>query len=170
MLERDGATFKGRRAADEQTSEFFARSDNWTRPVMVRTGPDGALYVADMYRQVIEHPEWIPAEHQRKMDLYAGNNMGRIYRVVPDGNTEKTGHRGWEQSVGTGLKAEDLAERMASPNGWWRDTAQRLLLHGSPENAAVEQLTSLMAESGHPSALVQAMWTLLQVGNLPEQS
>lgn len=170
VLERDGATFKGRRAADEQTSEFFASSDNWTRPVMVRTGPDGALYVADMYRQVIEHPEWIPAEHQRKMDLYAGNNMGRIYRVVPDGNTEKTGHRGWEQSVGTGLKAEDLAERMASPNGWWRDTAQRLLLHGSPENAAVEQLTSLMAESGHPSARVQAMWTLLQVGNLPEQS
>ncbi len=82
VLERDGATFKGRRAADEQTSEFFASSDNWTRPVMVRTGPDGALYIADMYRQVIEHPEWIPAEYQRKMDLYAGNNMGRIYRVV----------------------------------------------------------------------------------------
>ena len=53
QLTADGLTFKGRRAPDEQNSEFFASSDNWTRPTMIRTGPDGALWVADMYRQVI---------------------------------------------------------------------------------------------------------------------
>ncbi|MFO0977285.1 MAG: neutral/alkaline non-lysosomal ceramidase N-terminal domain-containing protein [Planctomycetaceae bacterium] len=85
VLTRDGYGFKGERAPDEQQSEFLASSDNWFRPTMVRTGPDGAIWVADMYRAVIEHPEWIPAEYQRKMNLYAGNDMGRIYRIVPAG-------------------------------------------------------------------------------------
>src|SRR5205823_1498181 len=55
----DGSTFHGRRAADELSSEFLASTDNWSRPVFARTGPDGALWVADMYRHVIEHPQWI---------------------------------------------------------------------------------------------------------------
>ncbi|MEZ6033215.1 MAG: hypothetical protein R3C17_08995 [Planctomycetaceae bacterium] len=76
VLTRDGYGFKGERAADEQESEFLASSDNWFRPTMIRTGPDGALWVADMYRAVIEHPEWIPPEYQRKMNLYAGNDRG----------------------------------------------------------------------------------------------
>lgn len=83
VMTRDGYRFKGERAADEQQSEFLASSDNWFRPTMIRTGPDGAIWVADMYRAVIEHPEWIPPEYQRKMNLYAGNDRGRIYRVVP---------------------------------------------------------------------------------------
>ena len=60
VLEPDGVTFKSRRAHDETASEFIASTDNWFRPTMLKTGPDGALYVADMYRLVIEHPEWIP--------------------------------------------------------------------------------------------------------------
>ena len=83
VMTRDGYGFKGERAADEQQSEFLASSDNWFRPTMIRTGPDGAIWVADMYRAVIEHPEWIPPEYQRKMNLYAGSDMGRIYRIVP---------------------------------------------------------------------------------------
>ena len=85
VMTRDGYGFKGERAADELDSEFLASSDNWFRPTMIRTGPDGAIWVADMYRAVIEHPEWIPPEYQRKMNLYAGNDRGRIYRIVPAG-------------------------------------------------------------------------------------
>ena len=83
VMTRDGYGFKGERAADEQQSEFLASSDNWFRPTMIRTGPDGAIWVADMYRAAIEHPEWIPPEYQRKMNLYAGSDRGRIYRIVP---------------------------------------------------------------------------------------
>jgi len=83
VMHRDGVTFHSRRAADEQQSEFLASSDNWFRPVMVRTGPDGALWIADMYRAVIEHPEYIPKEWQKKLNLRAGDNMGRIYRIFP---------------------------------------------------------------------------------------
>ncbi|MEZ6062569.1 MAG: hypothetical protein R3C19_19680 [Planctomycetaceae bacterium] len=74
VLERDGATFRAHRADDERGSEFLASSDNWFRPTMVRTGPDGAIYVSDMYRFVIEHPTRIPAEYQRKLNLRAGED------------------------------------------------------------------------------------------------
>ena len=61
------------------------RSDNWVRPTMLRTGPDGALWVCDMYRAVIEHPEWIPKDWQARLDLRAGHERGRLYRVFPVG-------------------------------------------------------------------------------------
>ena len=57
IMKPKGVTFTSQRADDEQKSEFLASSDNWFRPTMIQTGPDGALWVADMYRYVIEHPE-----------------------------------------------------------------------------------------------------------------
>src|SRR5262249_15974759 len=62
VLTPNGVTFDGHRAEDEQHSSFFASTDNWCRPVEMRTGPDGALWISDMYRFVIEHPRWIPAD------------------------------------------------------------------------------------------------------------
>ncbi|HND53378.1 MAG TPA: c-type cytochrome, partial [Pirellulaceae bacterium] len=149
VMTADGATFTSRRADDEQQSEFFTSSDNWCRPVMVRTGPDGALWIADMYRAVIEHPEWIPLASQRKLDLRAGSNMGRIYRVVPAASAVADGasKSGGSESGGGGaaraavlapparaipkLDQADVAGLVAaldSPNGWQRDTAQQLLV------------------------------------------
>ncbi len=69
IMRPDGVTFTSRRADDETQSEFLASADNWFRPTMLAAGPDGALWVADMYRQTIEHPEWIPLEIQEKLDL-----------------------------------------------------------------------------------------------------
>src|SRR5262249_49919524 len=85
IMSPQGMTFRSRRAPGEEKSEFLASSDNWFRPTMIQTGPDGCLWIADMYRQVIEHPEWIPKEWQKKLDLRAGHDKGRIYRVVPVG-------------------------------------------------------------------------------------
>src|SRR5207253_1956886 len=84
QLRPRASTFSGRRAPDEQASEFLASTDNWFRPVQVRTGPDGALYVVDMYRFVIEHPRWITPERLAELDVRAGADMGRIYRVMPE--------------------------------------------------------------------------------------
>src|SRR6185503_15800168 len=85
VLEPDGVSFKSHRAQGEETQEFLASTDNWFRPTMLKTGPDGALYIADMYRLVLEHPEWIPADTQKHLDLRAGHDLGRIYRVYPAG-------------------------------------------------------------------------------------
>ena len=62
---------------------FLSSRDNWFRPVQAKTGPDGALYVVDMYRFVIEHPRWISKERLAQLDVRAGADMGRIYRVYP---------------------------------------------------------------------------------------
>jgi len=82
LLRPEGVIFVGERASDEQDSEFLASTDNWFRPVQVRTGPDGALWVVDMYRFVVEHPRWISAERLKQFDVRAGADKGRIYRIT----------------------------------------------------------------------------------------
>src|SRR5258708_641192 len=85
ILEPRGVTFTSHRPSDEQDREFLASTDNCFRPTMLKTGPDGALYIADIYRLVLEHPEWIPADTQKSLDLRAGADKGRIYRIYPAG-------------------------------------------------------------------------------------
>ena len=82
-----GVTFTAARPDEEKESEFLASEDQWFRPVMVRTGPDGALWVVDMYRYVIEHPDWLPPQGKSDLASYwrLGEDKGRIYRVVPQG-------------------------------------------------------------------------------------
>jgi putative membrane-bound dehydrogenase-like protein len=148
-----GVTFTSHRAMDERQSEFLASSDNWFRPTMIQTGPDGALWVADMYRQVIEHPEWIPAERQRQLDLRAGHDKGRIYRIYPVGvqprRIPRLDH----------LKTVDLIAALDSPNGWQRDTAQQLLIRQN-DKSAVPLLEKFAAECKRPLARLQALCTL----------
>ena len=106
-LHPQGSTFVGRRAEAEAESEILASSDPWSRPVSARTGPDGAMWIVDMYRFVIEHPEWIPEEWQKVLDLRAGNDRGRIYRLVSD-KTAKSSSRSESQPTcasGTGCRS-----------------------------------------------------------------
>lgn len=159
---------RGRRAADEGQSEFLASSDNWFRPTMVRTGPDGALWIADMYRAVIEHPEWIPDEYRRKLDLHAGTDRGRIYRVAPVGSGQAAagGLRAWFKAGWDHLPLVEVAERLESPNGWWRDWAQRVLMHRQAELAAdrraLDRLESVARRAATPQR-IQALATLAAV-------
>lgn len=165
VMTREGTTFAAERSTNEAGREFLASSDNWFRPVMVRTGPDGAIWIADMYRFVIEHPEWIPEDWQRKLNLQAGHTMGRIYRVVRDVNPaccgsgdtsqESSGsdvERDWLAATGNDVSRETLLSRLASPNGWWRDTAQRLILHRRDHH--FDDRLREMATS-HPSPLAR---------------
>jgi putative membrane-bound dehydrogenase-like protein len=124
VLSPKGSTFSGRRAPDEQASEFLASTDIWFRPVQARTGPDGALWIVDMYRYVIEHPRWIPPEDLAKLDLRAGSTMGRIYRVVP----ERAPSRVERAAIPAGMDTPQLVAALASSNGWLRDQASQLLI------------------------------------------
>ena len=174
VLSAEGAGFQGVRAADEQSSEFLASEDNWFRPTMLRTGPDGAVWVADMYRAVIEHPEWIPAEYQRKLALDSGSDRGRIYRIVPDVGCcsgEQPAVESQENSESRKFFAKDwktqdlvsIAERVGSVNGWWRDAAQRMLQHRAAEASGHPGvLSALRRLAGSESAAVaaQALATL----------
>ena len=80
-LEPDGVTFVARRA--EHGREFLASSDPSFRPVNLATGPDGALYVVDMYRELVEHPQFVPESVRGAVDFRRWHDRGRIWRVRP---------------------------------------------------------------------------------------
>src|SRR6266542_339007 len=133
MLTEHGATFQSK--PDRQGIEFLASPDDWFRPVSLAEGPDGALYVVDMYRAVIEHPEFMPPELQKRPDLTLGKDKGRIWRIVP----EKHKTKALRPKLST-VKTGDLADHFLSPNVWERMTAHRLFLerkdHPDPKSLA----------------------------------
>lgn len=163
VLVRDGAGFKSHRAPGEEQSEFLASRDNWFRPVTLKTGPDGALYIADMYRFVLEHPEWISPEMQARLDLRAGEDKGRIYRVVPAGKTRRPiPHL-------ARLSSRELVAAMDNPNGWQRDTVQRLLFE-RPDKSVNEPLKELLTVTRAPQVRLQAFATLGMLGSLTPET
>ena len=153
VLEPDGVTFTSRRAKGEEKSEFLASSDNWFRPTMTKTGPDGALYVADMYRLVIEHPQWIPPTMQSRVNLREGADRGRIWRVFPKGSKLR------KAPILETKSAKELVSLLDSPNGWQRDTVHRLLLDRK-DPSALDDLRKLALTAQNPKARLQALCIL----------
>ncbi|HEX5470465.1 MAG TPA: HEAT repeat domain-containing protein, partial [Lacipirellulaceae bacterium] len=156
----DGPTFVATRAPDESKSEFLTSTDNWFRPVEVRTGPDGALWIVDMYRYVIEHSRWIPQNVQGELDVYAGSTLGRIYRVLP----KNVKARPWPHL--DKLDATQLVAAMDSPNGWQRDMAQELLVWRHDESVS-QPLERLVRNAKRPATRLQALCTLALLEKLP---
>ncbi|MAG93846.1 MAG: dehydrogenase, partial [Planctomycetaceae bacterium] len=153
VLSRRGGTFAGTRAPEEQTSQFLASTDRWFRPVQVRTGPDGALWVVDMYRYVIEHPRWIPPEVVAQLDTFAGQSRGRIYRIFPKRQPPRPAKR-FDQ-----LATAQLVAELDSPNGTQRDLVQQLLTWKSDQSA--QQPLEQLAEHGEvPAGRLHAICTL----------
>lgn len=83
QIEPNGASLKATRVGDR--TEFFRSSDEWCRPVNFTTGPDGAIYICDIYRRWIDHARFFPEEFVKANDMRQGENHGRIWRVVPKG-------------------------------------------------------------------------------------
>ena len=142
VLVPEGISFTSKRAADEQDREFLASEDHWSRFTQARMGPDGCLYVVDFYRLILEHPEWIPPQMIAHLDLFAGSDKGRIYRIQPSHHVTKVNE-----------------VTLDSENGWARDTAQRLLI----EQKATWSTETL---SERPEVAVQQLWTMHTLGTL----
>lgn len=160
VLEADGPIFVARRSPAEGQREFFASTDSAFRPVGIELGPDGALYVIDMQRDVIEHPDYIPAKVKEQINLRAGEDRGRIYRVAPHGFAPVPGPR-LGRADGRGL-----VPLLAHSNQWWRVTAQRLIVSRG-DRTVVPALREL-AREGQPLARLHALWTLHGLGVLSE--
>lgn len=143
ILKDDGVTFKAVRDPAESKMDFLASEDRWCRPVMVRTGPDGALWIADMYRYMIEHPQWLPQNGKEELlpHYREGDDRGRIWRVVrssPGLQPAKTLARSG------GLKPEAT---LASANGWCRDKAQMRALWDGKVPYQLQGISSLLSAS-----------------------
>lgn len=178
VMKSEGASFVSMPAYEGK--EFLASTDEWFRPVSVETGPDGCLYIVDMYRCVIEHPDFVPDELKRRPDLRLGDDRGRIWRIAFNGYnqpsiTEKMSARQkeeerkrfqeqWRARWNVRLDgAEPLAvvAQLGHANAWQRETAQRLLLEGAYRNLA--RLTADLPDGSSsladkPHFLVHFLW------------
>jgi len=168
ILTNDGASYRASRSSLEQEREFLSSTDPWFRPVRSEIGPDGALWVVDMYRETIEHPEWIPKSWQAQLDFKAGSDRGRIYRIVPKIMTSSPAH----ESV-ISLESIDLVKLLDSPVGTLRDTASRLLVERlrttqtvSDQAATIQRLKTLASQSKSPQSHVHALSILEVIGEL----
>ena len=155
LTEKDG-TVTGRNAY--QGTEFLTSTDERFRPVNLSSGPDGALYLVDMYHGILQHRIYMTTYLRKQVeerDLAAGNGLGRIYRIVPNG-TQRVKVR-FNLATET---SERLIRHFQAANSWWRDTAQRLLVERADPAAAT--LLRDFARSPASPALgrLHALWTL----------
>jgi putative membrane-bound dehydrogenase-like protein len=153
ILEPNGAAYIARRA--DLGTEFLTSTDAWFRPVNLTIGPEGALYIVDMYREIIEDYSAIPRylQQQYAEGLRNGWDKGRIWRVVPDRPRE---------AVPSNLSRGDtsaLVAELTSPNVWRRLTAQRLLVERG-DSKAVPDLKALAITGKTPQARLHALHVL----------
>ena len=157
LVHRDVLRTDGAVAVAEPTNgdrrEFLASRDVAFRPTALEHGPDGAVWLLDMQREVIEHPDYIPAEVKKTMNLRAGEDRGRIYRIVPAGGLPVV------EGPLAGASPEVLVGALRSASPWRRETAHRLLFEQRPA-AAREALQVLAADESVPVARVRALWLL----------
>jgi mono/diheme cytochrome c family protein/glucose/arabinose dehydrogenase len=158
---KDGVTYL-RNAYDH--SEFLRSTDLNFRPVNMMTAPDGNLYIVDMYRGIIQESAWVaPKSHLRpvvqKYHLDDNFGRGRIWRLVHDGFTPGPQPHMLDETPA------QLVRHLDHPNGWWRDSAQKLLvLRG--DKSIVPELLRMARTDPNTLARIHAIWTLEGLGAL----
>ncbi len=159
VREPEGVSFRSQPA--RHGAEFLATRDSWFRPVSAVTGPDGALYLVDMYRKDIDHPAYVPEESRALFDFAAGRDRGRIYRLAA--SAREPGPMPGDLASASPAA---LVQALRHANGWRRDTAQRLIVERATRAPAHHGLTrdlrALLGDT-RAEARLHALWTLDQL-------
>jgi mono/diheme cytochrome c family protein/glucose/arabinose dehydrogenase len=153
VLTDDGTTLRARKAYEK--GEFLTSTDERFRPVYLSNAPDGTLYIVDMYRGVIQQRADITEylrDHILTNRLEQPTGLGRIYRVVHETTRRDTKRMADASSA-------QLVEALSHPNGWWRDTAQSLLVERG-DKSVVPDLSKLAATAADWRVKLHALWTL----------
>lgn len=155
LLDPSGVVFQARRPVEEQQREFLTSRDQWFRPVSLELGPEGGIYIVDMYRSIIEDYSAIPRHLQQVYikELIAGADKGRVYRIVA-----ARGAGPKPKALAVAATAE-LVEALAHPNAWRRETAQRLLVERQARDA-LSALRKMLLGGPTPQARLHALCTL----------
>ncbi len=162
VLQDSGVSFSAQQQFGDGKFDFFASKDPWCRPVMAREGPDGALWIADMYRFMIEHPHWLPAGGKEELlpHYRLGDDRGRIYRVAKSGMPE------FKPVRFDRMNSAELVASLESSNGWIRDKAHQVLFWRA-EKTAVAPLLTLAERSPNPLARLHSLCVLDGLDALP---
>ncbi|HMH24793.1 MAG TPA: c-type cytochrome [Puia sp.] len=168
VIDRKGETYI-RNAYDK--AEFLASADMNFRPVNTTTGPDGCLYIVDMYHGIIQESNWTKEDSYLrpqilKRQLEKNIGRGRIYRLVHDGYKPGPAPHLLDAS------SEELVTALSHPNGWWRETAQKLLIIKGDKSVVPELQRLALGERTFgekikfwkdgptPVSRLHALWTL----------
>ncbi len=146
-VEPNGASLKATRVGDHR--EFLGSKDEWCRPVNITTGPDGALYVCDIYRQYIDHARFFPEEFQKTHNLRMGENEGRIWRIVPKGKKARA-------IEAAPMDRAALVAWLGHANAWQRETAQRLLVERGDVGIVPDLIKLALAKVESPAGKLHA--------------
>jgi len=147
--------------------EFLTSTDERFRPVNMLDGPDGGLYIVDMYRGVIQHRVFVTSFlraqiEERELEQPIG--LGRIWRVVredarPEPARPRFSEAAWAQ----------VAAALSHPNGWWRDTAQRIVVEeGAGDSDALELVRAVLAGGESGLGRMHALAALAGIGGVRE--
>ena len=163
-IKNNGATFISERVHEDW--EFLASSDSWFNPVFLAHGPKGAMYLADMYRKVIDHPSYVPEETRGALDFESGKGKGRIYRI----SNENWHYTQVESIFPSTAKAdnETLISALSSSDEWERSTAFRLILEKA-SHTIVNSLKELVLSNTIDEGKVKAIWLLYHMDSLDEE-
>jgi mono/diheme cytochrome c family protein len=146
-------------------SEFIRSTDPLFRPVDMTTAPDGTMYITDMYRGIIQESQWSgPGTYlRRRIDQYGLDKVvrhGRVWRLTYEGMARDT-----RQPRMHSESSQQLVAHFNHPNGWWRDTAQQLLVLRQ-DKSVVASLRTMARSSINQLARIHALWTLEGLGAL----
>ena len=144
-------------------AEFIRSTDPLFRPVDATTAPDGTMYITDMYRGIIQESQWSgPGTYLRqRIDQYGLDKIvrhGRIWRLTYEGMGRRT-----DQPKMLSETPAQLVSHLSDPNGWWRDTAQQLLVL-KQDKSVVPALQKIARSQGDQLARIHALWTLEGLG------
>ena len=142
--------------------EFLASTDERFRPVNMFNGPDGGLYIVDMYRGIIQHGAFMTSYLRQQIlqrKLETGVHMGRIWRITHANSTSSP------QVHLSDSTTEELVRLLSHDNGWHRDMAQRLLVEQRRLDA-LGLLEDLVLHGESPIARLHALWTLEGLGRI----
>lgn len=162
VVAAEGASFQSK--SPYEGREFLASTDEWFRPVNSETGPDGAFYVVDMYRAVIEHPQFVPEELKNRPDQRYGDDLGRIYRITSA--ITALNIKSQDTTPIADASPERLLAYLGDANAWKRETAARLILE-KPERTSAAALESIAA-NGNSLAKLHALWLLRNLNLLTD--
>lgn len=161
LLEEKDGRFEISQAYEGE--DFFTSTDERSRIVDCYTAPDGTLYLVDFYRGILQHAVYMTTflrkqVEERALDKPIG--LGRIWRVVHDGKPRGNAPRMHDETT------EELVAHLSHPNGWWRETAQRLIIERGEEDVVTALRTLVGDGKADSRARIHALWTLEGLGAL----
>ncbi|MFM8477238.1 MAG: PVC-type heme-binding CxxCH protein, partial [Planctomycetaceae bacterium] len=158
VIQPEGAGLTAVRGREKQ--DFLTSTDTWFRPASLATGPNGELYLADMYRLWVEHPKFVPDDVAKKMDWRAGEDRGRVWCITPDS------HFNIPAPFTAPQTDDELLQLLSDTNGWRRMLAQRLIVDGARADLEPQLRNLLRSHSTtddaprSPFGRLHALWCL----------